>query len=295
MMQLAQIIPDMLLLTGLAGASAFLLVMARTRLAPDSGQVVDAVNRLLPQTQCAQCGYPGCRPYAEAIIHGEAINLCPPGGSETVEQLSGLLSRPPEPMESEKPPAVLARIREAECIGCTLCIAACPVDAIIGAPQLMHTVIDEHCTGCELCLEPCPVDCIDLVPFEIKEESFEPPVEQPCINCGFCEEVCPRDLRPQVLFEVRDDSTRLASNNLQACIECRRCDQVCPSVIPLTAAFIDARKRIGNEQRAATELAKNESRFEARQQRIAGIKSVTVSKPSDADRQSILNSIRTGQ
>ncbi|MEE9319232.1 MAG: electron transport complex subunit RsxB [Granulosicoccus sp.] len=130
--------------------------------------LVDTVNALLPQTQCAQCGYPGCRPYAEAIINGvAAINRCPPGGDQTIIALAELLGREFQPLDAtvyaEKPPLV-ARIVEAHCIGCTLCIDACPVDAIAGAAKLMHTVIAADCTGCELCLPPCPVDCIELEP-----------------------------------------------------------------------------------------------------------------------------------
>lgn len=130
--------------------------------------VVARVDALLPQTQCAQCGYPGCRPYAEAIVDGAAdIDRCPPGGERTVRELAALLGRDPVPLDTTrgitKPPQV-ARIDEAECIGCALCLPACPVDAIVGAPRFMHTVIEADCTGCELCLPPCPVDCIALVP-----------------------------------------------------------------------------------------------------------------------------------
>ncbi len=130
----------------------------------DAGELVDEVDRLLPQTQCAQCGYPGCRPYAQAIVDGEAaINLCPPGGEDTVRRLAGLLGREPLPL-AEPPPGgrIVAVIDEAVCIGCTHCRSACPVDAIVGAHQLMHTIIESECTGCELCIAPCPVDCISL-------------------------------------------------------------------------------------------------------------------------------------
>ena len=132
----------------------------------DSTGLVSSINALLPQTQCAQCGYPGCRPYARAIAGGEAINLCPPGGVETIAGLANLLGQEPLPLDQRvgiTTAPMVAEIREAECIGCTLCIDACPVDAIIGAQGLMHTVLTASCTGCDLCRPPCPVDCIDLV------------------------------------------------------------------------------------------------------------------------------------
>lgn len=124
---------------------------------------IEQVDRLLPQTQCGKCGHPGCRPYAEALLQGEPINQCPPGGGATVAALAALLDRPVIPLREPAESPRLAVIREAECIGCTKCIQACPVDAILGAPKHMHTVITSECTGCELCVEPCPVDCIDLV------------------------------------------------------------------------------------------------------------------------------------
>jgi electron transport complex protein RnfB len=128
---------------------------------------VIAVDQLLPQTQCQQCGYAGCLPYAEAIVAGAAINKCPPGGQATIKALANLLDRKELPLDPhhgvEQPPQV-AFIAEQDCIGCTKCLAACPVDAIVGAAKQMHTVIADHCTGCQLCLPPCPVDCISLRP-----------------------------------------------------------------------------------------------------------------------------------
>ncbi|WP_266181512.1 RnfABCDGE type electron transport complex subunit B [Dyella humicola] len=128
--------------------------------------LADRIDALLPQTQCEQCGYHGCRPYADAIARGEAqINQCPPGGAAGIARLAALLDVPELPLDPEhglEKPRTLARIVEADCIGCTKCIQACPVDAIVGSAKLMHTVIADDCTGCELCVPACPVDCIVL-------------------------------------------------------------------------------------------------------------------------------------
>lgn len=134
---------------------------------------IRAIDALLPQTQCGKCGHPGCLPYAQGIAAGEAINKCPPGGSATIQALAELLQRPFQPLELPEVPAQIAFIREAECIGCTKCIQACPVDAIVGAAKLMHTVIRDECTGCELCVAPCPVDCIDILPLEPSEARLQ--------------------------------------------------------------------------------------------------------------------------
>ena len=140
------------------------LAVAQRRLPPGESDIVEQVNELLPQTQCAQCGYPGCRPYAEAVVDGSApINLCPPGGDATVRRLARLLGKESQPLAAATVEAI-AVIDEAACIGCFHCRNACPVDAIIGAPQFMHTVITDECTGCELCVAPCPVDCITMRP-----------------------------------------------------------------------------------------------------------------------------------
>lgn len=135
---------------------------------------VKDIDALLPQTQCGECGYPGCLPYAEALAQGTAsINKCPPGGIRTLKALATVLHLDPTPylqevVQQTRSPSV-AIVREAECIGCTKCIKACPVDAIIGSAKLMHTIITHECTGCGLCVEPCPVDCIEMVTLEEPE------------------------------------------------------------------------------------------------------------------------------
>jgi len=161
----AAVLTAVLIITGMALLAGLLLSFASSRLPGDSKELVDQVNDLLPQTQCAQCGYPGCRPYAAAIIGGAAsINLCPPGGDETVQRLATLLGRDVQPLADTATQCdSVALIAESLCIGCTRCRDACPVDAIVGAHQLMHTIIATECTGCELCLPPCPVDCISMV------------------------------------------------------------------------------------------------------------------------------------
>jgi len=132
--------------------------------------LADCIDALLPQTQCTKCGYAGCRPYAEAIAAGEAqINQCPPGGATGIARLAELLHRPPLPLNPANGVELTLRVAvidEALCIGCTLCIQACPVDAIVGSAKLMHTVLAADCTGCDLCLPPCPMDCIAMVPVE---------------------------------------------------------------------------------------------------------------------------------
>jgi electron transport complex protein RnfB len=156
-----------LLFTALGGLFGLGLGWASRRFRVETDPVVDQIDALLPQTQCGQCNFPGCRPYAEAIASGEApINQCPPGGETVIRALADLLGVEPLPLNPEngqQKARTVAFIDEAACIGCTLCIQACPVDAILGAAKLMHTVIEAECTGCDLCLPPCPVDCITMV------------------------------------------------------------------------------------------------------------------------------------
>lgn len=151
----------------LALVLGLLLGFAAVKFRVEGDPVVEQIDAILPQTQCGQCGYPGCRPYAEAIANDEAdINQCPPGGEDGMRALAELLDREPKPIGrefGEEKPKLLAVIDEQTCIGCTLCIQACPVDAIVGAAKRMHTVIESECTGCELCIPPCPVDCISMV------------------------------------------------------------------------------------------------------------------------------------
>lgn len=159
------------LLALILGILFAILVLAQViywrRRRSSSLQAIIQIDSLLPQTQCGYCGYAGCRPYAEAILSGDAINKCPPGGQHTIDRLARLVDEPSQaldPAHGETREFAVARIREEECIGCTKCIQACPVDAILGAAKLMHTVITSECTGCDLCLDPCPVDCIDMEP-----------------------------------------------------------------------------------------------------------------------------------
>ncbi|MBY6185831.1 electron transport complex subunit RsxB [Marinobacter hydrocarbonoclasticus] len=163
---MSSIVFAVLVLAGLALVFGVLLGYAAIRFKVEGDPMVEQIEQALPQTQCGQCGYPGCRPYAEAIAKGEApINRCPPGGEATVQKLADMLGVEAEPLDADADsrPKV-AYIREPECIGCTKCIQACPVDAIVGTGKQMHTVIADLCTGCDLCVEPCPVDCIDMLP-----------------------------------------------------------------------------------------------------------------------------------
>lgn len=157
-------------LGGLAVIFGAVLGFAAVKFKVEGDPIVDQIDSLLPQTQCGQCGYPGCRPYAEAIANGDTINKCPPGGQTTINAIADLLDVEAPTLDEEhgeeSEVKKVAYIREDECIGCTKCIQACPVDAILGAAKQMHTVIASECTGCDLCVEPCPVDCIDMIPVE---------------------------------------------------------------------------------------------------------------------------------
>lgn len=155
-----------------------ILGYASRRFAVEEDPIVEKIEELLPQSQCGQCGYPGCRPYAEAVGNsGAKINLCAPGGEAVMQKIATLMNVEPQPIEGDEsaqaPVRMLAVIDEANCIGCTKCIQACPVDAIVGATRAMHTVISDLCTGCNLCVDPCPTACIELVPVAATTESWK--------------------------------------------------------------------------------------------------------------------------
>lgn len=245
--------------------------LRRTKPVSDEA-LTDAVDQLLPQTQCAQCGYAGCRPYAQALAKKQAApNLCAPGGAVLLTQLTALLG------ESDLPPPTqshthTAYIREADCIGCTLCLEPCPVDAIVGAQGFAHTVITNQCTGCELCVPACPVDCIDMVSLEAVNTPELLPVENSpaCIRCGACTAVCPVSLPVQSLLEMVDAGNWPEANQLHVdkCIECGLCDEICPSLIPLTAHFAYGKQH--QAQNRADEATKKElkDRYSAHQDRL---------------------------
>ena len=298
------------------------LVWARSRLPDGDHALIDAIDALLPQTQCAQCGHPGCRPYAEAVAGGAPLDLCPPGGKETAAALRNLLGEDageaaaaPQPSTAGRPttrnggesPELVAKVREAECVGCALCIKACPVDAIIGAPGFMHAVLERHCTGCELCLPACPVDCIDLKPAPSPEAPVPPSAarkgrrvtpgrlvgqpmrhlasdlsgrprtpqavskDAPCIGCNRCEEACPEALAPQHLLRLlrAGQSTQAAAADLDKCIECRLCDRACPTEIPLAGIFHGAKGELAKKSAKEASAAAAKARFQARKARLA--------------------------
>lgn len=160
-------IAALLVMIGIAVFLGTVLGFSAIKFKVQGNPLVEKIDAVLPQTQCGQCGFPGCKPYAEAIAKGEAdINKCPPGGEEGIHKLADLLGKEFIPFGEDAAPKAksVAFIDESTCIGCTLCIQACPVDAIVGAAKQMHTIIASECTGCELCLAPCPVDCISMLP-----------------------------------------------------------------------------------------------------------------------------------
>ncbi|MFC5078151.1 Electron transport complex protein rnfB [Vibrio thalassae] len=162
----------LVLLAAIFGA---VLGFASIKFKVEADPIVDQIDGILPQTQCGQCGYPGCRPYAEAIANGDAINKCPPGGQPTIEKLADLMGVEVEDSahDAEKSIKKVAFIHEDMCIGCTKCIQACPVDAIVGGTKALHTVIKDECTGCDLCVAPCPTDCIEMIPVKTTADTWK--------------------------------------------------------------------------------------------------------------------------
>ena len=273
MISFSALTPAVLIIALLTFALA--VAQLRKRLPRNDTSLPAEIDSLLPQTQCAQCGYPGCLPYANAVAEGAAIDLCPPGGQELVVQLRDLMGAdaPLSQSVTPVPTAKVAVIDESACIGCTLCLPPCPVDAIVGAQGFMHTVVATECTGCELCIPACPVDCISLLTLP----EAPPPVpaklaphSRGCINCGQCIEVCPRDLLPDQLFKLAQGHSweAAADLGLQACIECGLCDRTCPSEINLASIFTQA-KRIEAHHRQDTEhKADIKQRYDAHAARL---------------------------
>ena len=264
-----------LVLGGIGLVAAVLLSIARRALASrqdsNADDVVVAIDAVLPQSQCAQCGYPGCRPYAEAVSAGERLDLCPPGGPQVVAALEDLLGRQAE-AELADPVDAVARIVAKDCIGCALCIDACPVDAIAGAPKYLHGVIDERCTGCELCVPACPVDCIDLVPRRPSSPLEDSPPNTPatalpCIGCGRCVPSCPVDLDPQALHIAFEASNADAS--VFDCVECNACTRACPSGIDLVGEFRALKHRTNREHETTQRAQAARLHAEARNARLS--------------------------
>ena len=169
----------------LAAIFGLILGFASVCFKVEADPIVEQIDAILPQTQCGQCGFPGCRPYAEAIANGEVINKCPPGGQATIEKLADLMGVEVPQASNEVTNSIkkVAFIHEDMCIGCTKCIQACPVDAIVGGTKSMHTVIKDECTGCDLCVSPCPTDCIEMIPVKETPDNWKWQLNQiPVVN-----------------------------------------------------------------------------------------------------------------
>ena len=247
----------------------------RKYLQPENNDLVDEIESMLPQTQCAQCGYPGCRPYANSITQGESIDLCLPGGPETQRKLSTLMQRIPTTNLPEQK-EVVALIDEKNCIGCTLCLPPCPVDAIVGSKNHVHTVLKSDCTGCELCVEACPVDCIEIKGIYKPSKKLDTRQkintgnQVACINCNQCDRECPVNISPLLLHKriLKQDYNSLTEVGLQNCIECGICDFACPSGIPLTDQFRTAKDQVNKIRIEAERKADLLIRYERHQTRL---------------------------
>ena len=246
---------------------------------------VARLQEMLPQTQCRQCGYAGCAPYAEALADGGAgPAACAPGGPALRRRLASSLGLGDEVTLAEflapLPKPLRARIRAEDCIGCTKCIDACPTDAILGAPRQLHGVLTADCTGCGLCLPPCPVDCIELETVTSAWPEASSPAARTiaqgpqlaaCTVCGDCVTACPSGLDPRALAASlrqldMDDAQGLG---LARCTECRACDEACPVDIPLSAHFAHGKALAGALATLATDAAHALERQGARRQRQA--------------------------
>ncbi len=257
-----------------------------------------ALLMLLPRLECGQCGYAGCAPYAEALISGEAEPAaCTPGGAYVAYQLSqrlGLPSSSAQAVLSDPLPAPqIARIDEGRCIGCTKCIEACPVDAIVGAAHQLHGILDDLCTGCGLCLPPCPVDCILMMPADVPATGWPalatPPASTlrtteaaPCTACGDCEVVCATKLSPgRLLGDLQQlDFAAALENGLSRCTVCGACDAVCPSRIPLSAYFAQAQITVAAVEHMTQAAVQAADRVAARARRLGQRATAPVSLPA---------------
>lgn len=221
-------------MAALGAACGALLGLASSRFRAEGSRIAERIDALLPQTQCGQCGYPGCRPYAEAIAAGDAINKCPPGGAAGIGALANLLGVEPLPLNAEhgeESAPCVAFILEDECIGCAKCIQACPVDAIVGAAKQMHTVIAAECTGCDLCVAPCPVDCIEMRPVgSLAPRRRERPAAPAGAGLIASDRRAERGAGRGAVKPSPPSDPRFAEPGAaSACIRCGFCAEVCPA------------------------------------------------------------------